>query len=49
MKENWTVDGDADKKYSRWFNQLKSVMYRFFKRVTIKKKYKSSTIQRKVQ
>lgn len=49
MKENWTVAGDADEKYSRWFNQLKSMMYSSFKRVTIKKKYKSSAIHRKVQ
>ena len=36
MKENWLTTGDVNSKYKRWHNQVKSVMYQCFKRVTEK-------------
>ena len=50
MKEKWEPGGDVNKKYKRWFKQLKGFMYRFFTRATTKKKKThSNTIKKKIR
>ena len=45
MKEKWETDGDIDEKYHTWEKQIKSLMYKSFKRITIKQRINTSTIK----
>ena len=42
MKESWLTPGDVNFKYKRWHNQVKSVMYQCFNRVTEKNNHSSN-------
>ena len=48
-KENWLNPGNADRKYKKWFNQFKSILYECFRRVTKKSNSTTSKTTKLIQ
>ena len=48
-KESWHNPGNADRKYKKWFNQFKTILYKSFNRVTIKNKSTTSKTSKLIQ